>query len=147
MDLQNPERKMSTTGATDLGTVYVLDQPDQVRRKFKSAVTDSGTDIVRSPDKAGISNLIDILAVIQGQAPEAVEKEYAEAGGYAGFKEDVGEAVAEYLRPTRERYAELRPDAEALEEVLAGGAEKARAIASPTVAIARERMGVGPPGR
>jgi tryptophanyl-tRNA synthetase len=145
MDLQSPTKRMSTTASTEQGAVYILDEPDQIVRKFKSAVTDSGKDIVRGSDKAGISNLIEILAVVRGEAPEAVEKEYAEAGGYAGFKEDVGQAVAEYLRPTRERYAELRPDAEALEEVLAAGAEKARAIASETVAIARERMGVGPP--
>src|SRR5919106_1814379 len=147
MDLQSPTKRMSTTASTELGAVYILDEPDQIVRKFTSAVTDSGKDIVRGPDKAGISNLIEILAVVRGQAPEAVEKEYAEAGGYAGFKEDVGEAVAEYLRPTRERYAELRPDSTALEEVLAAGAEKARLIASKTVALARERMGVGPPSR
>jgi tryptophanyl-tRNA synthetase len=147
MDLQSPTKRMSTTASTELGAVYILDEPDQIVRKFKSAVTDSGKDIVRGPDKAGISNLIEILAVVRGQAPEAVEKEYAEAGGYAGFKEDVGEAVAEYLRPTRERYTELRPDSMTLEEVLAAGAEKARLIASKTVALARERMGVGPPSR
>jgi tryptophanyl-tRNA synthetase len=145
MDLQSPEKKMSTTGATELGTVYVLDQPDQIHRKFKSAVTDSGTDVVRAPDKAGISNMIEIMAVVRGEAPEAVEKEYAEAGGYAQFKEDVGRVVAEYLAPTRERYAEIRSDEAGLERVLAEGAERARAICSPTVALARERMGVGPP--
>jgi tryptophanyl-tRNA synthetase len=146
MDLQSPEKKMSTTGATELGTVYVLDEPEQILRKFKSAVTDSGTDIVRGPDKAGISNLIEILAVVRGKAPEAVEKEYAEAGGYARFKADVGEAVIEYLRPTRERYEQIRPDGKTVEGILAAGAEKARAIASGTVSMARERMGVGPPG-
>jgi tryptophanyl-tRNA synthetase len=145
MDLQSPERKMSTTGASELGTVYVLDEPDQMLRKFKGAVTDSGRDIVRGPDKAGISNLIDIMAVVRGTTPEAVEKEYADAGGYAGFKEDVGRAVAEHLAPVRDRYAELRPDEGGLERILARGAEKARAISSRTVALARERMGVGPP--
>jgi tryptophanyl-tRNA synthetase len=78
-------------------------------------------------------------------APEAIEKEFAGASGYAGFKEAVGNAVADYLTPIRERYAELRPDARALEEILATGAEKARAISSQTVALARQRMGVGPP--
>jgi tryptophanyl-tRNA synthetase len=145
MDLQSPERKMSTTGATELGTVYVLDEPERVVKKFKSAVTDSGTEVVRRPDKPGVSNLIDILAVVRGTTPEAVQKEYAEAAGYAGFKEDVGGAVAEYLAPVRERYAELRPDEAKLERVLALGAEKARAISSETVALARRRMGVGPP--
>jgi tryptophanyl-tRNA synthetase len=146
MDLQSPEKKMSTTGATELGTVYVLDEPGQVLRKFKSAVTDSGKDIVRSPEKAGISNLIEILAAVKGETPESVEKEYAQALGYAGFKEDVGRAVVEYLAPVRGRYAEIRADETGLERVLAQGAEKARAISSHTVALARERMGVGPPG-
>jgi tryptophanyl-tRNA synthetase len=145
MDLQSPDRKMSTTGATELGTVFVLDEPDQVLRKFKSAVTDSETDVVRAPDKPGISNLVDILAVVRGVTPDAVEKEYADAGGYAGFKEDVGRAVAEHLAPVRERYATLRPDEPAIERILAQGAEKARAIASETVALARRRLGVGPP--
>ncbi|HYZ10803.1 MAG TPA: tryptophan--tRNA ligase [Actinomycetota bacterium] len=145
MDLQNPERKMSTTGTTELGTVFVLDEPDRIVKKFKSAVTDSGTDIVRRPDKPGISNLIEILSVVRGTTPDAVEKEYADAGGYAGFKEDVGRAVAEYLAPVRERYAELRPDEGGLERILADGAEKARGISSETVSLARRRMGVGPP--
>jgi tryptophanyl-tRNA synthetase len=145
MDLQNPEKKMSTTGATDLGTVYVLDEPKAILRKFKSAVTDSGTDIVRGPQKAGVSNLIDILAAVRGVPPEAIEKEYAEATGYAAFKEAVAEAVTAELAPVRERYEQIRPDQASLEAALGEGAEKARAIASQTVALARERMGVGPP--
>ena len=145
MDLQSPDRKMSTTGATELGTVFVLDEPDRVVKKFKSAVTDSGTEVVRRPDKPGISNLIEILSVVRGTTPDAVEKEYADAGGYAGFKEEVGRAVADYLAPVRERYAEVRPDEAGLERILAAGAEKARAISSETVALARRRLGVGPP--
>jgi tryptophanyl-tRNA synthetase len=147
MDLQDPERKMSTTGASELGTVYVLDEPERVVRKFTSAVTDSGRDVVRGSDKPGISNLIEILAVVKGVTLEAVEKEYADAGGYAGFKEDVGRAVAAYLTPVRERYGELRADETGLERVLAEGADKARAISSETVALARERMGLGAPRR
>jgi tryptophanyl-tRNA synthetase len=145
MDLQSPEKRMSTTASTEQGAVFLLDEPEQVLRKFTSAVTDSGREIVRAPDKAGISNLIEIMAVARGITPEAVEKEYADAGGYAGFKQDVGEAVVEYLRPVRERYAQIRPDQAALEGTLALGAEKARAISSPVVALARQRMGVGPP--
>jgi tryptophanyl-tRNA synthetase len=145
MDLQDPEKRMSTTASAEQGAVFILDEPDQILRKFKSAVTDSGTEVVRAPDKPGISNLIEILAVARGTTPDAVEKEYADAGGYAGFKEDVGRAVAEYLAPVRERYAELRPDPAGLEGILAAGAEKARSIASETVALARRRMGVGPP--
>jgi len=145
MDLQAPEKKMSTTGGTEQGTVYVLDDPAAIRRKFKSAVTDSGREIVRGPGKAGITNLIEILATVRTVDPEAVEKEFAGAPGYAQFKDTVGEAVAEYLTPVRERYAQLRPDERRLEEILAAGAEKARAISSRIVALARDRMGVGPP--
>jgi tryptophanyl-tRNA synthetase len=145
MDLQNPEIKMSTTGGSEQGTVYVLDEPDAIVKKFRSAVTDSGRDILRRLDKPGITNLIDILAAVRGIGPDEVEKEYSSAEGYAGFKQGVGEAVAEHLAPVRQRFDEIRPDQEALEETLAKGAEKARAIASDTLAVVRERMGVGPP--
>jgi len=144
MDLQVPEKKMSTTGGTELGTVYVLDPPEVIRRKFKSAVTDSGREILRGPGKEGISNLIDIMAVARGVTPEAVEKEYADASGYAQFKQDVGDAVVEYLAPVRERYQTVRPDGTALEGILAAGADKARAISSQTLTLARKQMGVGP---
>jgi tryptophanyl-tRNA synthetase len=145
MDLQNPENKMSTTGGSEQGTVYVLDEPEAIVKKFKSAVTDSGREVRRGPDKAGITNLIDILASVKGIDQDQVEKEYAQAEGYAKFKEDVGNAVAEHLAPVRERYAEIRPDQDALERILSKGADKARAIASETLAQVRERMGVGPP--
>ncbi len=143
MDLQNPDRKMSTTGSTPLGTVYVLDDPDQVARKIRSSVTDSGTEVVRAPDKAGISNLIDILAAVRGTAPEEIEREF-DGSGYGAFKQAVADAVIEYLAPTRERYTELRNDEAGLERTLAEGAEKARAIASDTLRDVREAMGVGP---
>jgi tryptophanyl-tRNA synthetase len=143
MDLQEPERKMSTTGATEAGTVYVLDQPDAIRKKLGSAVTDSGREIARGEDKAGIANLIDILAVARGVDPAEVEREF-EGQGYGDFKKAVAEATVELLAPVRERYAELRPDEAALETTLAAGAEKARAIASGTLAEVRDRMGIGP---
>jgi tryptophanyl-tRNA synthetase len=142
-DLQEPARKMSTTGGTEQGTVYVLDEPDVVRRKFKRAVTDSGSEVVRGADKPGIGNMIEILAVVRGTSPEAVERDF-EGLRYGDFKTAVGDEVAEWLTPVRERYAELRPDEGALEDVLKVGAEKARAIASRTVADVREVMGVGP---
>jgi tryptophanyl-tRNA synthetase len=144
MDLQEPERKMSTTGTTEAGTVYVLDQPEAIRGKFGSAVTDSGRDIVRSDEKPGISNLIEITSVARGVRPEEIEGEF-EGSGYGDFKQAAAESVVELLAPVRERYAELRPDTAALEATLAAGADKARAIASETLADVRERMGVGPP--
>jgi tryptophanyl-tRNA synthetase len=145
MDLQEPERKMSTTGATEAGTVYVLDEPDAIRSKFGSAVTDSGRDVVSSEDKPGITNLIEITSVARGVGPEQIESEF-EGSGYGDFKQAAAESVVELLSPVRERYAELRPDTAALEATLAAGAEKARAIASGTLADVRERMGVGTPG-
>ena len=144
MDLQEPERKMSTTGATEAGTVYVLDEPDAIRKKFGSAVTDSGREIVRSDEKAGITNLIDILAVARGVSPDEIETEF-EGAGYGDFKKAVAEGVIEMLAPVRDRYADLRPDEAALEATLAEGAEKARAIASKTLAEVRGRMGIGAP--
>jgi tryptophanyl-tRNA synthetase len=143
MDLQEPERKMSTTGGTEQGTVLVLDEPDLVRKKFGSAVTDSGREVVRRDDKPGITNLIDILAVARGTDQAAVESEF-EGAGYGDFKKAVAEAVVEYLAPVQERYTELRPDEATLERVFAAGAEKARALAAPVVADVRERMGFGP---
>jgi tryptophanyl-tRNA synthetase len=142
-DLQEPERKMSTTGGTDQGTVYVLDDPDVIRRKFKRAVTDSGSEVVRAPDKPGISNLIEILAIARGVTPEAVERDF-EGLRYGDFKTAVGDEIATWIAPVRERYAELRADEDRLEDLLEAGAEKARAIASGTVADVRAAMGVGP---
>jgi tryptophanyl-tRNA synthetase len=143
-DLQEPDRKMSTTGGTEQGTVLVLDEPDAITKKFKRAVTDSGSEVVRGPDKAGISNLIEILAAVRGVEPEAVERDFADAR-YGDFKGAVAEEVVAYLAPVRERYAELRGDEDELERILAAGREKASAIAADTLADVRDAMGVGPP--
>ena len=91
MDLQNPESKMSTTGGTEAGLVYIDDEPEDIVKKVKRAQTDSGSEVVRGPDKAGISNLIEIYAVARGVDPEEVEREF-EGQGYGAFKQSVGEA-------------------------------------------------------
>ena len=145
MDLQEPERKMSTTGGGEAGTVYVLDEPDVIRRKVGSAVTDSGREIVRDDAKPGVSNLIEIAAVARGVDPAEVERQF-EGAGYGDFKSGVAETVVELLAPVRDRYAELRDDEAALEATLSAGAEKAREIAATTLADVRKRMGVGSPG-
>jgi tryptophanyl-tRNA synthetase len=145
MDLQEPDRKMSTTASTEAGTIYVLDEPAAIRKKLGSAVTDSGRDIVRAPDKPGVSNLIEISAAIGGVDPAEVEKRF-EGAGYGDLKKTVADEVAAFLEPVREAYGDLRADESALEDVLAGGAEKARAIASVTLADVRERMALGRPG-
>jgi tryptophanyl-tRNA synthetase len=123
--------------------VLVLDEPGTIRKKLGSAVTDSGREVVRDPEKPGITNLIDILAVARGTEPAEVEREF-EGAGYGDFKKAVAEAVVAYLAPVQERYAELRPDEAGLDRILAAGAEKAGAIAAVTLADVRGRMGFGP---
>jgi tryptophanyl-tRNA synthetase len=142
MDLQAPENKMSTTGGTPQGTVLVLDEPSVIAKKIRSAVTDTGTEVRRSPDKPGVSNLIEILSAVRGVTPEDVEREF-EASRYGELKQAVADAVIEYLTPVRERYHELRADETELEGVLELGADKARAMASETLVSVREAMGVG----
>ena len=144
MDLQDPTAKMSTTGGSEPGTVYVLDQPSAIEKKIKSAVTDSGSEISRAPEKPGIGNLIEILAAVRAVEPAAIEAEFAEAR-YGEFKSAVAAAVIEYLAPVRERYEQLRADERAIERILADGAERARAIAALTLREVREHMGVGAP--
>jgi tryptophanyl-tRNA synthetase len=143
MDLQDPSSKMSTTAASDAGLVRVLDDPKTIEKRIKSAVTDSGSEVRRAPDKPGVTNLIDILAVVRGTDPAAVESEF-DGKRYGDFKAAVAEAVIDYLAPVRERYEEIRPDEGALEATLREGAARAGAIASETLADARRAMGVGP---
>jgi tryptophanyl-tRNA synthetase len=145
MDLQSPESKMSTTGSTEAGLVFIDEEPEDIVRKVKRAQTDSGSEVVRGPDKAGITNLIEIYAVTRGVSPEDVEREF-EGQGYGAFKQSVGEAVAELLAPLRERYRELRADPGAIEAALRQGAERAREIAVPTMVEVHEVMGLGPRG-
>jgi tryptophanyl-tRNA synthetase len=142
MDLQEPQSKMSTTSGSEAGTIYVLDEPAAIRKKLGSAVTDSGREVRRGEDKAGVTNLIDIIAVARGIDQAEVEREF-EGAGYGDFKQAVAEGVVGLLAPLQERYAELRPDEAAIEAILAAGAEKARGIASSTLAEVRERMGFG----
>src|SRR5437868_5421645 len=108
-NLQEPERLMSTTRGAPQGVVRLIDPPETIRKKFKTAVTDSGREIRRADDKAGITNLIEIMAVASGEAPEAIEARY-DCQGYGAFKEDVGEAVVALFDPIRARYDELRAD-------------------------------------
>ena len=141
MDLQEPTNKMSTTGGTAQGTILILDEPDVVRRKFKSAVTDSGRDVRHDRgEKPGVSNLIEIMSVATGESIADVESRY-DGSGYGQFKEDVGEAVVELLVPIQERYRTLRSDDRELQRLLAMGAEKARKEADPTLERMYDVMG------
>jgi tryptophanyl-tRNA synthetase len=143
MDLQEPDRKMSTTGATPQGTVYVLDEPKAIVKKLRSAVTDSGSEVRVAEDKPGITNLIEIMAAVSGREPPEIEREF-DGSGYGAFKSAVAEAVVESLAPVRERYADLRGDEAELERILAQGAEKARALSDGTMRDVRRAMGFGP---
>jgi tryptophanyl-tRNA synthetase len=140
MDLQEPDRKMSTTGGTPQGTVGLLDPPDTVRRKVRSAVTDSGNEVRRGEDKPGITNLIDMMAVATGSTPEEIEARF-DGTGYGRFKEEVAEAVVALLDPIRLRYGELRANQAVLRAILAEGAAKAELIAAATLEVAYERVG------
>jgi tryptophanyl-tRNA synthetase len=146
MDLQAPDRKMSTTGGTAQGTVGILDPPEVIAKKFRSAVTDSGRDVVYDPEqKPGVSNLIEILNVATGEPIPEIEARY-DGQGYGAFKQEVGEAVIAVLDPIRRRYEELRADEGELRRLLAQGAEKARETSAPTLRSMYERMGVVLPG-
>ena len=146
MDLQEPTTKMSTTRGTPQGTVFVLDEPDVIRKKFKTAVTDSGREIRHDREKPGVSNLIEILSVATGETFAQIEARY-DGKGYGDLKGDVGDAVVELLAPLQERYRTLRADDAELGRILARGADKARATAAPTLALMYERMGFVAPQR
>ncbi len=144
MDLQDPTRRMSKSSLAGKGIVYVLDEPKQVEKKIKSAVTDSDPDarIVLDRDaKPGVANLLEILGAVTDRPLEELAAEH-DGSGYGGFKSAVAEAVVERLRPIRARYQELAGDPAEVERILADGADRARAIAAPTLERAREAMGL-----
>ena len=141
MNLQEPDVKMSKSRGASQGTVLILDPPDTIRKKVKSAVTDSGSDVRYDPDaKAGISNLIELLSVTTGESIPEIEARY-DGSGYGRFKEEVAESIVTLLTPIRARYEELRADEGELGRLLALGADKARAASAPTLEAMYERMG------
>jgi tryptophanyl-tRNA synthetase len=140
-NLQEPERLMSTTRGAPAGVVRMIDPPDEVRKKFKTAVTDSGTEVRHDPEeKPGVSNLIEIMAVATGSSISEVESRF-DGQGYGAFKQGVAESVIELLAPIQERYNELRADEGELRRMLALGADKAREASAPTLESMYERMG------
>jgi tryptophanyl-tRNA synthetase len=141
MDLQEPTNKMSTTMSSEQGAVYVGDAPDVIRKKFKTAVTDSEREIRYDPErKPGISNLLEILSVATGEPIETLERRF-QGAGYGDLKDAVGESVVELLTPIRERFVALRADERELQRLLAVGADKARRAAEPTLELMVDRMG------
>jgi tryptophanyl-tRNA synthetase len=143
MDLQTPTAKMSKSGASAAGRIQVLDPPEVVRKKIRSAVTDSGREVVARPDKPAISNLLELFSVTSGRSVGELEQAYA-GRGYGDFKADLAEAVIACLAPLQERYHELRDDPAHLAGILEAGAAKAQAIARVNLALAKERMGFLP---
>jgi tryptophanyl-tRNA synthetase len=140
-NLQEPERAMSTTIGAEQGVVRLVDEPDVIRKKFKTAVTDSGTDVRHDPvEKPGITNLIEIMSVATGESFGDIESRY-DGAGYGQFKSDVAEAVVALVAPIQERYAELRADEAELTSMLAKGADKAREASAPTLEAMYDRMG------
>jgi tryptophanyl-tRNA synthetase len=141
MNLQDPDMKMSKSRGAESGTVLLLDPPETVRKKVKSAVTDSGSDVRYDPEgKPGISNLIELMTVVTGDSIPEVESRY-DGSGYGQFKSDVADAIVELLEPIQSRYREVRGDPAELQRLLAMGAEKARALSAPTLSLMYERMG------
>ncbi|MEU7414957.1 MULTISPECIES: tryptophan--tRNA ligase [Streptomyces] len=143
MNLQDPTRKMGKSDDSGAGVVYLLDEPDTVRKKVMRATTDSGRDVVYDrEDRPGITNLLDILAACTGGNPESLADVY---DSYGSLKKDTAEAVVEVLRPLQARHRELCADPAYVEGVLRDGAEKARALARPTVDRAYRAIGLLPP--
>jgi tryptophanyl-tRNA synthetase len=146
MDLQDPTSKMSKSASSDRGIVHLLDEPDDIVRKFRSAVTDSDGEVRHDrAAKPGVSNLLEILAAVTGRSVDDLVAEHAGAG-YGALKSAVAEAVVEMVRPIRARHDELAADPGEVARLLAVGAERARAIAAPTLAAAKDAMGLLAPG-
>ena len=140
-NLQEPDRLMSTSAGNPLGVIRIIDEPDVMRKKFKTAVTDSEREIRHGPTtKPGISNLIEIMTVATGRSIAEVQDGY-DGRGYGEFKEAVGEAIIALFAPIQERYRELRADEGELHRMLAIGAEKAREASAPTLEAIYDRMG------
>jgi len=145
MDLQDPASKMSASASSHQGVLRLSDEPDVLRKKIRSAVTDSGREVLARQDKPEISNLLTIMSVATGKDVPALEAEY-EGKGYGDFKGDLADAALEFLRPMRERYRELRGDPAELARLLEIGAQKAQAAASKTLQTVYERVGFLPRG-
>ncbi|MBQ3954884.1 MAG: tryptophan--tRNA ligase [Clostridia bacterium] len=146
MSLADPEKKMSKSDENENATVRILDPKDVIIRKFKRAVTDSGSEIRRGDDKPGVTNLISIYSAFSGKTPEEVEKEF-EGKGYGDFKLAVGEVCADALAPVQAEFARLAADKAYLEDVMAKGAEDAARSAARTMSKVRRKIGFIEPKR
>ena len=144
-DLQNPTAKMSKSASSPGGIIELLDDPKISAKKIRSAVTDSGAEVrFDAEEKPGVSNLLTIFSALTGREIESIEKDYV-GRGYGDFKGDLADVVVDFVTPFRERTLELLEDRTALDLILAEGAEKARAVASRTLADVYERVGLVKP--
>jgi tryptophanyl-tRNA synthetase len=139
MALDDPSKKMSKSDENANGRISLLDDPDTVRRKFKRAVTDSGTDVRFDASRPAVTNLLTVFQLLTGKTPEEIESHFA-GKGYAQLKSDLAEATIEFLGPYQERMRGIGDDE--LSRTLREGADKARAIAAETMRAVRERMGI-----
>jgi tryptophanyl-tRNA synthetase len=147
MDLQNPQAKMSKSADSPQGTLAVLDEPEGIRRKIRTAVTDSGRDVRFDPEeKPAISNLLTIFSVVSDRGIEDLEREYA-ATGYARLKADLADAVVAFLESFQAGVRERMADPAEIDRQLAVGADKAQAVAAKTLERVIERVGFLPRAR
>jgi tryptophanyl-tRNA synthetase len=143
-DLQNPGAKMSKSGETPAGIIWLLDEPNVTAKKIKSAVTDTGREVIYDPEnKPGVSNLLTILSVVTGAGLEQLAGQY-DGRGYGDLKKDVADAVVAEFEPIRARALELLDDPAELDRVLAGNADRAAEIADATLARVYDRIGFLP---
>ena len=142
MDLQEPTDKMSKSAASDAGVVYLMDDLAVTAKKFKRAVTDSDGEVRYDPSaKPGVSNLLSILGAVTGRSAEELGEEYSQ---YGPLKADTADAVVELLTPIQQRFRELVEDPAGTSELLAIGAEKARAVAGAVYTLAEDHVGLLP---
>ena len=140
MSLQEPSRKMSKSDENPNGSIYLMDDPDTIMRKFKRAVTDSEGQIRYRDEQPGIKNLISIYCACTGKTPEEVEREF-DGRGYGEFKPAVGEAVISVLKPLQARVAELTRDKAYIDSVIKNNAEKADYVANKTLRKVQKKVG------
>jgi tryptophanyl-tRNA synthetase len=140
-DLQEPTVKMSKSSSSPQGIVDVLEDPASIRKKIARAVTDMGAEVLADDEaKPGVTNLLRIYAALTGQSLAGLEQRYA-GSGYGAFKKDLAEVVVDALAPVRERTEKMLADEAELDRLLADGADRAREVATSTMALVRERVG------
>ncbi|MGB7818550.1 MAG: tryptophan--tRNA ligase [Ornithinibacter sp.] len=147
MDLQDPTSKMSKTSSTEKGLLELMDEPQRLAKKIRSAVTDTDAEVRYDPElKPGVSNLLVIHSVMSGTRVEDLEREFL-GRGYGDLKKAVSEVVVEAVTPFRERMTELLDDPAELDRILADGADRASVVAIATMSRVREAVGLLPTAR